>query len=97
MQRSSTLDIIAEENRNEKLIRTDRKGKNTASWSEVMGHDFTGRWLGECHAIGWRSYVLPCIIYGELRRMSTRCCGRGRGWRRLTGKGKGNREGWLDT
>jgi len=24
----------------------------------ITGHDFTGRWLGECHAIRWRSYVL---------------------------------------
>lgn len=23
----------------------------------ITKHDFTGRWPGECHAIGWQSYA----------------------------------------
>lgn len=35
-----------------------QKGKAYYGGHGITGHDFTGRWLGECHAIGWQSYVL---------------------------------------
>lgn len=60
MRTSGIVDTITEEGCNERVIQTAREGGGirVVGGHGITGHDFTGRWLGECHAIGWQSYVL---------------------------------------
>lgn len=75
-------------------MRVRGDGLNIVGGHGITGHDFTGRWLGECHAIGWRSYYVlhvSCVSVSQgPGEDEQKLCGRRDDW-----KGNGNRKGYF--